>query len=306
MAKRRVLVCDTMDVATLGLTDAFEVDYEPKITKEELLAKVENYDALVIRSRTKVDADVLARGSRLKLVARSGSGLDNVDLRAANARGVDVVSSPEALVEAVAEHVVGLMLALARYIPAADAVMKAGRWEKERFVGTELKGKTLGIAGLGRIGKRVAEIARVMGMSLIGYDVIEVPQETLASLGVRMVDLDTLFASADFITLHVPLTSETRHLVDSRRISLMKKSSFIINTSRGEVIDEAALTKALRADEIGGAALDVFESEPATGEILTAPNLIATPHIGGQTKDSQANAVTIVGAKINQFFAGRQ
>ena len=306
MAKRRVLVCDTMDVATLGLTDAFEVDYEPKITKEELLAKVENYDALVIRSRTKVDADVLARGSRLKLVARSGSGLDNVDLRAANARGVEVVSSPEALVEAVAEHVVGLMLALARYIPAADAVMKAGRWEKERFVGTELKGKTLGIAGLGRIGKRVAEIARVMGMSLIGYDVIEVPQETLASLGVRMVDLDTLFASADFITLHVPLTSETRHLVDSRRISLMKKSSFIINTSRGEVIDEAALTKALRADEIGGAALDVFESEPATGEILTAPNLIATPHIGGQTKDSQANAVTIVGAKINQFFAGRQ
>jgi D-3-phosphoglycerate dehydrogenase len=306
LAKHRVLVCDTMDVATLGLTDAFEVDYEPKITKEELLARVENYDALVIRSRTKVDADVLARGSRLKLVARSGSGLDNVDLRAANSRGVEVVSSPEALVEAVAEHVIGLMLALARYIPAADAVMKAGGWDKERFVGTELKGKTLGIAGLGRIGRRVAEIARVMGMSLLGYDVIEVPQETLASLGLRMVDLDTLFASADFITLHVPLTSETRHMVDSRRISLMKKSSRIINTSRGEVIDEAALTKALKGEEIGGAALDVFENEPAKGEILTAPNLITTPHIGGQTKDSQAMAVTIVGAKINQYFAGRQ
>ena len=145
-----------------------------------------------------------------------------------------------------------------------------------------------------------------MGMSLLGYDVIEVPQETLASLGCRMVDLDTLFASSDFITLHVPLTTETRHMVDPRRIALMKRSSFVINTSRGEVIDEAALARALRAGEIGGAALDVFESEPPGAEIVAAPNLITTPHIGGQTKDAQTNAVTIVGAKINQFFAGRQ
>jgi D-3-phosphoglycerate dehydrogenase len=295
-----------MDVAALGLTDAFEIDYEPKISKEDLLSKVENYDALIIRSRTKVDAAVIARGTRLKLVARSGSGVDNIDLRAANARGVEVVSSPEALVEAVAEHVIGLMLALARSIPAADALMKAGRWEKERFVGVELKGKTLGIAGLGRIGRRVAEMARVMGMTLLGYDVIEVPQETLASLGCRMVDLDTLFASSDFITLHVPLTSETRRMVDQRRISLMKRGSYIINTSRGEVIDEAALARALRAEEIGGAALDVFENEPAVGAIIAAPNLISTPHIGGQTKDSQTMAVSIVGAKINQFFARRQ
>jgi len=294
-----------MDVAALGLTDAFEIDYEPKITKEDLLSKVDNYDALVIRSRTKVDAAVIARGTRLKLIARSGSGVDNIDLRAANARGVEVVSSPEALVEAVAEHVLGLMLALARGIPAADALMKAGRWEKERFVGVELKGKALGIAGLGRIGRRVAEMARVMGMTLLGYDVIEVPQETLASLGCKMVDLDTLFASSDFITLHVPLTSETRRMVDQRRISLMKKGAFIINTSRGEVIDEAALGKALRAEEIGGAALDVFESEPTVGAIVAAPNLIATPHIGGQTQDSQTMAVSIVGAKINQFFARR-
>ncbi|HYR03971.1 MAG TPA: hydroxyacid dehydrogenase [Nitrososphaerales archaeon] len=306
MAKRRVLVCDAMDVAALGLTDAFEIDYEPKISNEDLLSKVENYDALVIRSRTKVDAAVIARGTRLKLVARSGSGVDNIDLRAANARGVEVVSSPEALVEAVAEHVIGLMLALARSIPAADALMKAGQWEKERFVGIELKGKTLGIAGLGRIGRRVAEVARVIGMTLLGYDVIEVPQETLVSLGCRMVDLDTLFASSDFITLHVPLTSETRRMVDQRRISLMKKGSYIINTSRGEVIDEAALAKALRAEEIGGAALDVFENEPAVGAIIAAPNLISTPHIGGQTKDSQTMAVSIVGAKINQFFARRQ
>ena len=143
-------------------------------------------------------------------------------------------------------------------------------------------------------------------MTLIGYDVIEVPQETLESLDIRMVDLDTLFATADFITLHVPLTTETRRMVDARRIGLMKKNAFIINTSRGEVIDEAALTKALKTEEIGGAGLDVFESEPTKGEILTAPNLIATPHIGGQTKDAQDMAVTLVGAKINQYFSGRQ
>ncbi len=306
MAKRRVLVCDSVDVATLGLTEAFEVDYEPKITKEELIAKIENYDAIVVRSRTKVGADVLARATRLRLVARPGTGLDNIDLGATNAKGIEVVNSPEALVEAVAEHVVGLMLALARDIPAADAVMKGGGWEKERFVGTELKGKTLGIAGLGRIGRRVGEIARVLGMSIVGYDVIEVPQEALASLGCRMVDLDSLFASSDFITLHVPLTSETRRMVDSRRLSLMKKNSFLINTSRGEVIDEAALTKALRDGEIGGAALDVFEKEPPGAELVHLPNVVATPHIGGQTKDSQTRAITIVGAKINQFFAGRQ
>jgi D-3-phosphoglycerate dehydrogenase / 2-oxoglutarate reductase len=306
LSKRRVLVCDTLDVAALGLTGALEVDYEPKISREELLSRVENYDALVVRSRTKVDAEVIARGTRLKIVGRPGTGLDNIDMRAANARGVEVVNSPEALVEAVAEHVIGLMLSLARSIPASDASMKAGRWEKERFIGTELKGKTLGIAGLGRIGRRVAEVARVLGMSLLGYDVIEVPQETLASLGCRMVDLDTLFASADFITLHVPLTTETRHMVDPRRISLMKESSFLINTSRGEVIDEAALSRALAAEEIGGAALDVFESEPPSREIVSAPNIITTPHIGGQTKDAQAMALTIVGAKLNRFFAGRQ
>ena len=306
MAKRRVLVCDTLDVANLGLTDAFEVDYDPNITKDDLLARVADYDALVVRSRTKVDAEVIARATRLKIIARPGTGLDNVDLRAANARGVEVVNSPEALVEAVAEHVIGLMLALARDIPAADASMKAGLWEKQRFVGTELKGKTLGIAGLGRIGRRVAEVARATGMSLLGYDVIEVPQDTLASLNCRMVDLDTLFASSDFITLHVPLTTETKHMVDSRRLSLMKKSAALINTSRGEVIDQAALASALRAGEIGGAALDVFESEPPGDEIVGAPRLVTTPHIGGQTKDAQTNAVTIVGAKINQFFAGRQ
>jgi D-3-phosphoglycerate dehydrogenase / 2-oxoglutarate reductase len=221
---------------------------------------------------------------------------------------VEVFSSPESLVESVAEHVIGLMLALARNTPSADRTMKEGRWEKERFVGMEVKGKTLGIAGLGRIGRRVAEIARVLGLTLLGYDVVEVPQETLSSLGVKMVDLDTLFASSDFITIHVPLTTETKRMVDQRRLALMKHSAFIINTSRGEVIDEAALVRALGAGELGGAALDVFEKEPPGPDaaVVTAPRTITTQHIGGQTEDAQRSAVTIVGAKMNQFFSRRE
>jgi D-3-phosphoglycerate dehydrogenase / 2-oxoglutarate reductase len=305
LAKHRVLVCDTMDVATLGLTQDFEVDYEPKVTRDQLLARIENYDALVVRSRTKVDAEVVARATRLKLIVRPGSGVDNIDTAAAAAKGIEVVSSPESLVEAVAEHVIGLMLALARSTPSVDASMKAGRWDKERFVGVELRGKTLGIVGLGRIGRRVGEIAKALGMTILGYDVVEVPKETLTSLDCKMVDIDTLFASSDFITLHVPLTAKTRHLVDERRLSLMRKNAFIVNTARGEVIDEAALIRALSTEKIRGAALDVFAGEPKITEVVTAKNTITTPHIGGQTEDAQAGAVTVAGAKINEFFRSR-
>jgi D-3-phosphoglycerate dehydrogenase / 2-oxoglutarate reductase len=300
------MVCDTMDVALLGLTEAFEVDYVPNISRDELLARVGSYDVLVVRSRTKVDAGVIARAPRLKLIARAGSGVDNIDTAAASAKGIEVLSSPESLVESVAEHVVGLMLALARSTISADSSMKEGRWDKARFVGVELRGKTLGIVGVGRIGRRVGEIARVLGMTLLGYDLVEVPQETLVSLDCKMVDLDTLFASSDFVTLHVPLTSETRHLVDRRRLSLMRKSAFIVNTARGEVIDEAALISALNSGAIRGAGLDVFAGEPRITEVVTAANTVTTPHIGGQTEDAQTSAVTLAGARITEFFDSRQ
>jgi D-3-phosphoglycerate dehydrogenase len=304
--KHKVLICDTVDVAALALPDDFEVDYLPKITPQELLLKVADYEVVVVRSRTKIDAGVIDKAARLRLIARPGTGLDNIDLRAANARGIEVVNSPEALVEAVAEHVIALMMALARSIPAADASTRSGQWQKEKFVGLELKGKTIGIAGLGRIGRRVGEIAKVFGMSVLGYDIIDISKDVLSSIGCTMVDLDTLFASSDFITLHVPLSPETRHLVDSRRLSLMKKGSFIVNTSRGEVIDQTALARALEEGQIAGAALDVFEKEPPTEEILIAPNLIATPHIAGQTSDAQKMAITVTGGKIVQFFQRRE
>jgi len=298
----RVLVCDAMEVAALGLSDKFEVDYSPDMTRDELVARVGSYDVLVVRSRTKVDAGVIARATRLKLIMRAGSGVDNIDTDVAAARGIAVQSSPETLVESVAEVVLGLMLALARGTVSAYASMKAGRWEKERFVGVELRGKTLGIVGMGRIGTRVGDIAKALGMALLGYDVVEVPRETLESLGCKLVDLDTLFASSDFITLHVPLTAETRHLVDGRRLSLMRRTAFIVNTARGAVIHEAALIKALEAKEIAGAGLDVFEAEPRVTAVVPTPNTITTPHIGGQTEDAQASAVRVAGARINGFF----
>lgn len=306
MANRRVLICDTVDVASLALPESFDVVYMPKITHEELLQAVADFDVVVVRSRTKIDSSVIDRANKLKLIARPGTGLDNVDLRAANARGIEVVNSPEALVEAVAEQVVGLMLALARKTPAADASTRSGSWEKEKFIGVELKGKTIGIAGMGRIGRRVGEVAKALGMTVLGYDIIEISRDVLSSLGCTMVDLDSLFSSSDFVTLHVPLSPETRQLVDSRRLSLMKKTSFLINTSRGEVIDERALVEALASGTIAGAALDVFETEPPGPGLLAAPNLIATPHIGGQTAEAQRMAISVTGTKITQFFQRRE
>ena len=280
-----------------------EVDYRPTITKDELLSAVGGYDALIIRSRTKVDRDVIDKGSRLKLIARPGTGLDNVDVEYAKSRGIAVVNSPESLVEGVSEHVVLLMLALSRRLVFADSGTRAGRWEKSALMGRELSGKTLGIVGLGRIGRRIAEVARTLGMSVLFYDVIAIPQDVVSSLGAKVVGLDELFSTSDYITLHVPMTPETAHMVGTQRIGQMKKTAYIINTSRGGVIDEEALVSALREGRIAGAGLDVFEKEPPTGAILTAPNTILTPHIGGQTEEAQVNAITVIGEKVRNFFS---
>lgn len=299
----KVLVCDHVEIGQLALGSSFQIDYRPGIQKEELLKVVGGYDALVVRGRTKVDRDVLDKAARLRLVARAGTGLDNVDVEYAKSKGVEVVNSPESLVEAVAEHVTLLMLAMSRKLVAADQTTKAGKWEKESLLGIELKGKTLGIVGLGRIGRRIGEIADVLGMSLLVYDVIPIPAEVIAKLHCKVVGIDEVFSRADYVTLHVPMTDQTRHMVDSKRLSSMKSNAFLINTSRGGVIDEAALVTALKQGVIAGAALDVFEKEPPSGEILSAPNTILTPHIGGQTVEAQVSAITVVGEKVRIFFS---
>ena len=299
----KILICDHVEIDKLALGPGIEVDYKPTIGRDELLQCVGQYDALVVRSRTKVDRQVLEKGTKLKLVARPGTGLDNVDVEYAKSKGITVVNSPESLVEGVAEHVVLFMLALSRKLPAADQSTKAGKWEKNALMGRELKGKVLGIVGLGRIGKRIAEIAGTLGMSVLFYDVIAIPPEVVASLGAKVVSLDEVFASADFITLHVPMTPQTAHMVNAARLAQMKKTAFLVNTSRGGVIDEAALAAALGEGRIAGAALDVFEKEPPTGAILSAPNTILTPHIGGQTEEAQTNAIVVIGEKVRAFFA---
>jgi D-3-phosphoglycerate dehydrogenase len=303
LSRRKILICDAVEVEALGLGEDFEVDYSPGITREELEAKIPVYDVLIVRSRTKVDASLIEKAKNLRMIARPGTGLDNIDINAASARGIEVVNSPESLVEAVSEHVVGMMLAMARRLPQASSSTLAGGWEKENMTGAELSGRTLGVVGLGRIGRRVAEIARVLGMTILGYDIVEISPDLLESIGCKVTDLDTLFSSSDFITLHVPLSPETVRMVDTRRLSLMKKTAFIVNASRGGVIDEAALASALSEGLLAGAALDVFEKEPPSGPILSAPNIIATPHIGGQTTEAQTKAISVVGAKIRKHFS---
>jgi len=299
----KVLICDHVEVEKLSLGPGVVVDYKPAITKEELLAAAGEYDAFIVRSRTKIDRAVLDKATRLKLVARPGTGLDNIDVEYAKSKGVTVVNSPESLVEAVAEHVVLLMLALSRKLVVADAGTRAGRWEKNALVGRELKGKVLGIIGLGRIGKRIAEVSKTLGMSVLFYDVISIPPEVVGPLGAKVVGLDELFESSDYITLHVPMTPDTAHMISAQRLGQMKKTAFLINASRGGVIDEAALAAALQNGVIAGAALDVFEKEPPSGPILTAPNTILTPHIGGQTEEAQTNAIVVVGEKVRDFFS---
>jgi len=299
----KVLICDHVEVEKLALGPGVVVDYKPTITKEELLAAAGEYDAFIVRSRTKIDRAVLDRATRLRLVARPGTGLDNIDVEYAKSKGVMVVNSPESLVEAVAEHVVLLMLALSRKLVVADVGTRAGKWEKNALMGKELKGKVLGIVGLGRIGKRIAEVAKTLGMSVMFYDVISIPPDVVSSLGAKVVGLDELFRGSDYITLHVPMTPDTAHMIGAQRLGQMKKTAFLINTSRGGVIDEAALAASLQSGAIAGAALDVFEKEPPAGPVLTAPNTILTPHIGGQTEEAQTNAIAIVGEKVRSFFS---
>ena len=229
--------------------------------------------------------------------------MDNVDVEYAKSKGVAVVNTPESLVEAVAEHVMLLMLALSRKLVEADLTTKSGKWEKNALMGRELKGKVLGIVGLGRIGRRIGEIGRTLGMSILVYDVIAIPPEVLESIGARVVPIDGLFSSSDYITLHVPMTPDTAHLVNAQRLATMKSGSILVNTSRGGVVDEEALAAALQGGRIGGAALDVFEKEPPSGAIVGAPNTILTPHIGGQTEEAQSNAIAGVGEKVRSFFS---
>jgi len=303
----RVLVCDS--IAQSGIDSmkraGLAVDYKPEIKPAELTSSVKEYDVIIVRSRTKVTKEVVDAATNAKIIARVGVGLDNVDIKAAEAKNIRVVNAPEAASIAVAELTIGLMISLARNIPRADAESKRGNWIKKELMGNQLSGKYLGIVGVGNIGRTVGRMTKALRMNLIGYDIFPMNREFIAETGMIVTDLNTLLESADFVTCHVPYTSETKHMFNAGRLAKMKPTAYLINTSRGEIIDEQALYDALSNNRIAGAALDVFEVEPPTNkQLLNLPNFVCTPHIGAQTKEAQELASTVIAEKVIQILRG--
>lgn len=296
----KVLVCDPVSSKCIDILKSagLEVSYQPKISADELIKQIPEYDAVIVRSRTKITSSVIEAGKKLRVIGRAGVGLDNIDTETAAKKGIAVLNTPESSTEAVAELVLGLMLSLARKIPLGDKGIKEGRWLKGEMMGIELKGKTLGIVGLGRIGSRVGALAKAFGMNILVYDVIQLPEQLIKSLDAKVVDLDTLLSNSDFVTLHVPLTPETKHMMNRERFAKMKKGAYLINASRGEVVDEEALYAALKDGWLAGAALDVFEQEPPTSEVVKLPNVVCTPHIGAQTVEAQDAAGELLAEKV--------
>ena len=302
-----VLICDQVNPILKEILEknGLKVTYEPEITTEQIAEKIGNFNVVVVRSRTKLVKELIEKADNCQIIARVGVGLDNIDEDAAKVKNIRVINAVEGAITAVAELVVGLMLSMAREIPRADREIRNGNWIKKEMMGSELKGKYLGIIGLGNIGKRLGRLARALNMNIIGYDIVPINEEFSKEVGLMKADLDTLLASSDYVSLHVPLLDSTKHMINAEKLRLMKKTAHIVNTSRGGVIDEEALYNALKDGNLESAALDVFEIEPATGNKLTnLPNFIATPHIGAQTKEAQSLAANVIAEKIIQVLRG--
>lgn len=296
----RVLVCDAIaddGVEALKASGA-EVDVKTGLKPNELKGTVDGYDALVVRSETKVTREIIETASKLQVVGRAGVGVDNIDLEAATERGVVVVNAPTGNTISAAEHAIALMLALARNIPAANDSLRAGKWERSRFIGLEVRGKTLGIIGLGQVGSEVARRARGLDMQVIALDPF-VPEDRARSLGVELVTKEELLKQADFISVHTTLTEGTRSLIDGDDLEAMKPTARIINTARGGIIDESALEQALSDGKIAGAAVDVFESEPVTDHpLFKSDKVVVTPHLGASTAEAQERVAVDVAEQI--------
>ncbi len=301
----KILVCDGLDETGLDLlrsTEGMEVDAPDQWDMEQIASQLPNYDAMVVRSRTKVTAEMLSRADRLRVIGRAGTGVDNIDIPSASIRGILVMNTPGANSMAAAEHTLALMLALARHVPQANQSTHEGRWEKKRFMGTELYEQTLGILGLGRIGSLVAERATGLGMEVITHDPYMTPEAT-AGLGVTWVELEELFKRSDFITLHTPQTKETERIINRSTIAKMRPGTRIINCARGGLIDEKALYEALKSGHIAGAGLDVFSSEPPVNNpLLDLENVIMTPHLGASSIQAQASVARAIASQLVAYL----
>ncbi len=302
----RVLVSDKLSESALRVfrDHGVDVDFLPDVGKDKakLLEIIGEYDGLAIRSATKVTEDVIAAAANLKVIGRAGIGVDNVDIPAASRRGIVVMNTPFGNSVTTAEHAVTLMLACARQIPAADVSTQAGKWEKSRFMGVEVTGKTLGLIGCGNIGTIVAERARGLKMKVVAYDPF-LSQERADQLGIEKAPLGKMFSKADFITLHVPLTDKTRNIIDAKAISKMKKGVRIINCARGGLVVEADVADAIRSGKVAGAAFDVFEQEPAEASpLFNLPNVVCTPHLGASTTEAQENVAVQVAEQLSEYL----
>jgi D-3-phosphoglycerate dehydrogenase / 2-oxoglutarate reductase len=301
----KVLVSDNLSELgkkILEESKGIEVDVKVGLTPEELKAIIGQYHGLAIRGATKVTADIIAAADNLKVVGRAGTGLDNVDIPAASKRGIVVMNTPGGNSVTTAEHTISMMLSLARNIPQAYASMKQGKWEKKKFSGTEILNKTLGVVGLGKIGSIVADRAMGLGMNVLAYDPF-LSESQAKQLGVKPATVDDIFREADFITLHVPLTDETRNLISKKNIEKMKTGVRIINCSRGPVVNEDDLADALESGKVAGAALDVFASEPpGKSRLVELENVICTPHLGAATQEAQDNVAIAVASQIRDYL----
>lgn len=301
----KILVSDNLaesGVQLLRDIPEFQVDVNTGLAPEDLCRIVKDYDALVIRSATKVTSGIIEAGDNLKVIARAGIGLDNVDVPAASKRGIVVMNTPEGNVITTAEHAIAMLLALSRNIPQSTRSMKAGKWEKKRFQGHEVFNKVLGIIGIGRIGRIVADRARGLMMNVIAYDPFISP-DVLDELGIERVNLDELFARSDYITVHTPLTKETRHILNGEAFAKCKKGVYIINCARGGIVQEDDLHAAIQSGIVAGAALDVFAQEPPTGSPLIAlDEVIATPHLGASTEEAQENVAVAVAEQVIDYL----
>lgn len=297
----KVLICDPVSETAINkMKEAGnEVDVKSDVTPEELLEIIPDYEAMVVRSRTKVRKPLLEKAKNLKLIVRGGVGIDNIDVEDAKSMGIEVRNTPTASSASVAELAVGHMFALARHIPRGTASLKSGKWLKKKLKGTELAGKTLGIIGIGRIGKETAKKGAALGMNVIAYDpYVKEPGVEGASL----VNLDDLLNKSDFVSLHLPHNDETHHLISTEQFSKMKESAYFVNCARGGVADEDALYEALSSGKIAGAAFDVFETEPpADNKLLSLDNFFCTPHIGASTKEGQGRVGDEIAKIINEF-----
>jgi len=300
----KVLVADEISEEGIELlSGSLSVSYSPKITAEELLGTIGDYDGLLVRSRTTVSSEVIKNGKKLKVIGRAGVGVDNIDVAAATENGIVVLNSPEGNTASAAEHTIALMMSLARAVPAADRSVKEGKWERNRFIGSELFNKTLAVIGLGRVGARVASTAQALGMKVVVYDPL-VTSERADELNVQKLPLEEIWSKADFITLHTPKTPETTNMINASVLAKMKPGVRIINVARGGIVDEAALAAAIEEGKVAGAAFDVYNQEPPNGSPLLklTDKIVLTPHLGASTQEAQFNVAIDLAEQICDYL----